>query len=228
MSDPVAFFTPMAGDVLIHGLPILRETELAADAYEAGDFYGYGLNIGKILQNATGVRTQFQPDPKGNVDRTMAAKVASGLLSSTQVGSFNFEALLICIYQADESAEILEAAVQELEQAYKDKSPQEAVGGAIATLAFVQQLKQTIPACEAVDSSKMNWTEFEKILATVQDPIKHIDVIEKDIVMNGKTITKDFYEAIEDFRAGKYVEFGQKWGNTLYYATEDDKDLFLF
>jgi len=68
----------------------------------------------------------------------MAAKVASGLMSSTGVGSFNFEALLICIYQADEAAEVLEAAVETLEEAYKDKSIQEAVGGAIATLAFVQ------------------------------------------------------------------------------------------
>lgn len=193
MSDPIAFFKPIAADVLIHGIPILRDTELAVDAYEAGDFYGYGNSIGKILANATGVRKQFQADPKPEkIDREMAAKVASGLLSSTQVGSFNFEALLICIYQADEAAEILEAAVETLEEAYKDKSIQEAVGGAIASLAFVQQLKQTIPACEAVDSSQMNWTEFDKIVATVEDPINHIAVIEKDVVMNGKTITKDF------------------------------------
>jgi hypothetical protein len=98
MSDPVAFFKPVAEDVLIHGIPILRDTELAVDAYKAGDYYGYGEKIGQILKNATGVRSQFQANPTGKVDREMAAKVASGLLSSTQVGSFNFEALLICIY----------------------------------------------------------------------------------------------------------------------------------
>ena len=74
----------------------------------------------------------------------------------------------------------------------------------------------------------MNWTEFDKIVSTIEDPVNHIDVIENNVVMNGKTITKDFEDAIEASRAGKYVEFGQKWGNTLYYATEDDKNLFLF
>lgn len=158
----------------------------------------------------------------------MAAKVASGLLSSTLVGSFNFQDLLICIYQADNAAMILEAAVQELEQAYKDKSVQEAVAGAVGALGFVQQLKQTIPVCEAVDSSSMDWTTFNKIVNTLEDPVKHLDIIGKDIVMNGKTITEDVEHAIEDFRAGKYVEFGQRFGNALYSATEDDKNLFLF
>lgn len=123
---------------------------------------------------------------------------------------------------------ILEAAAETIEQAYKDKSPQEAVGGAVEALAFVQQLRQTIPVCESVDSSKMDWTMFEKIYETLQDPVKHIDVIAKDIVMNGKTITNEFQDALEAFRAGEYVEFGQKWGNALYYATEDDKNLFLY
>jgi hypothetical protein len=74
----------------------------------------------------------------------------------------------------------------------------------------------------------MDWTEFDKIIATLEDPVKHIAVIENDVVMNGKTITMEFREAIESFRAGQYLEFGQKFGNALYYATEDDKNLFLF
>lgn len=229
MKNPVAFFKPVAEDVVIHGIPILVETERAVAAMNKQDYYGYGQQVGKILNNATGARKEFQADPKlENVDREMAAKVASGLLSSTAVGSFNFQDLLICIYQADEAAMVLEAAAETIEQAYKDKSVQEAVGGAVEALAFVQQLKQTIPVCEAVDSSKMNWTMFDQIISTLEDPVKHLDVVAKDIIMNGKTITKEVEEALEDFRAGKYVEFGQKWGNALYYATEDDKNLFLY
>ena len=84
MQNPVAFFKPVAEDVLIHGLPILVETEQAVHAYENEDYYGYGKAVGKILNNATGARKEFQADPKlANVDREMAAKVASGLLSST-------------------------------------------------------------------------------------------------------------------------------------------------
>lgn len=229
MQNPVAFFKPVAEDVLIHGLPILVEAERAVNAMKKKDYYGYGQQIGKILNNATGARKEWQADPTlEGVDREMAAKVASGLLSSTLVGSFNFQNLLVCIYEADEAAMVLEAAVETIEQAYKDKDVKEAVAGAVGAVAFVQQLKQTIPVCEAVDSSKMDWTVFNKIVNTLEDPVKHLDVIENNIVMNGKVITADVEDAIEDLRAGKYVEFGQRFGNALYSATEDEKNLFLF
>jgi len=138
----------------------------------------------------------------------MAAKVASGLLSSTTVGSFNFQELLLCVYEADGAAMVLEGAAETIEQAYKDKSVKEAVAGAVQALGFVQSLKQTIPVCESVDSSKMDWTMFDHIVETLEDPIKHLDVIAKDIVMNGKNITVQVEDAIESFRAGDYVEFG--------------------
>jgi hypothetical protein len=229
MKNPVAFFKPVAEDVLIHGLPILVETDRAVRAMEKEDYYGYGVQVGKILNNATGARKEFQAEPKlADVDREMAAKVASGLLSSTAVGSFNFQDLLLCIYEADGAAMALEAAAETIEQAYKDKSVQEAVAGAVGALAFVQALKQTIPVCESVDASKMDWTMFNQIVSTLEDPVKHLDVIAKDIVMNGKNITVQVEESIESFRAGKYVEFGQQFGNALYYATEEDKNLFLY
>tara|TARA_B110000285_G_C15086888_1_gene596723 strand:+ start:494 stop:1732 length:1239 start_codon:yes stop_codon:yes gene_type:complete len=229
MKNPVAFFKPVAEDVFIHGLPILVETERAVSAMEKEDYYGYGQQVGKILNNATGARKQFQADPKlANIDREMAAKVASGLMSSTAVGSFNYQDLLLCIYEADGAAMVLEGAAETIEQAYKDKSVQEAVAGAVQALGFVQSLKQTIPVCESVVSEKMDWTMFNHIVETLEDPVKHLDVIAKDIVMNGKNITAQVEESIESFRAGKYVEFGQQFGNALYFATEEDQNLFLF
>jgi len=77
MKNPIAFFKPVAEDVFIHGLPILVETEQAVVAMKNKDYFTYGKNIGKILNNATGARKEFQADPKlENVDREMAAKVA--------------------------------------------------------------------------------------------------------------------------------------------------------
>ena len=49
---------------------------------------------------------------------------------------------------------------------------------------------------------------FDTIVSTLEDPVKHLDVIAKDIVMNGKNITVDVEDAIESFRAGEFVEFG--------------------
>jgi len=77
MKNPVAFFKPVAEDVFIHGLPIAIETATAVKAMEKKDYYTYGLNVGAILNNATGARKEFQADPKlANIDREMAAQVA--------------------------------------------------------------------------------------------------------------------------------------------------------
>jgi hypothetical protein len=45
---------------------------------------------------------------------------------------------LVCIYEADQSALALYGAIDILEKAYKDKDPQEAIGGIIGIIAFVQ------------------------------------------------------------------------------------------
>jgi len=122
---------------------------------------------------------------------------------------------------------ILEAGVETLEEAYKDKSVEEALGGVIAGVAFVQQLKQTIPVCKAVDSGSMNWTEFDKIVDTLESPEQHMQVIGEDVVMNGKVITDDISSALEAYKAGEYIKYGEHLGNAMYYATESNDTLFL-
>jgi hypothetical protein len=71
----------------------------------------------------------------------MVTEVLSGLLESTNVGTFNFTNLLMCVYEADGAALSLYQAVEVLEKAYKDKDAQEAIGGVIGIVAFVQAAK---------------------------------------------------------------------------------------
>merc|ERR1712227_848033 len=87
---------------------------------------------------------------------------AQGLFEATKVGEFNFTNLLLCIYEADQAAIALYEGVETLEQAYKDKDWNEAIGGVIAVVAFVQGMQQALPICEQVDETKLNWTEVEK------------------------------------------------------------------
>ena len=72
----------------------------------------------------------------------------------------------------------------------------EVVGAVIALLAFAQQLQQSIPVCESVDSKSLNWTQLNKIVEVAEHPTNHINSIGKDIILNGKTITQDVTEAI--------------------------------
>jgi len=104
----------------------------------------------------------------------MVAEVAQGLLESTKVGTFNYTNLLTCIYETDQSALILYKAVTTLEESYKDKDPKEAVVGFIETVAFLAQLKQSLPVCEAIDQKDMDWANFNNIVDVVESPEKHM------------------------------------------------------
>lgn len=159
----------------------------------------------------------------------MVAEFAQGFLETTQVGEFNFTNLLVCIYEADQAALILYQAVEMLEEAYHDKDVNEAIGGVIATVAFLTQLKQSLPVCEAVDTTSQDWTHFDHIVETLEDPKDHMATIGKDIVMNGMTITQDIGDALEAFRAADFRLFGRMLGKVMYIATEGNPaDLFLY
>jgi len=207
----------------------MENVKKAVASYEQGEFSSFGYYVGEIMELATSkpekVVETVEEGPE--VNRQMIAEFAQGFFKGTKVGEFNFTNLLICIYEADQAALILYEAVEILEEAYKDKDPEEAIGGVIAAIAFVQQLKQSIPVCEAVDQTTMDWTHFDHIVETLEDPKHHMAQIEKDIIFNGVTITKDIGEALEAFRAGDFEKFGEKLGQTVYIASEGN-NLFLY
>jgi len=142
------------------------------------------------------------------------------------VGTFNFTNLLICIYEEDQAALILYEAVDTLEASYKDKDIMEAVAGIIMTIGAVQQARQGLPACLAVDT---NWTELNKVIDIVEHPTKHMEVIGKDIFFNGKVITKEIQVALEAYRSGDFNGFGRLLAEATLTATDVSKDnLFLY
>lgn len=156
-----------------------------------------------------------------------AAKTAEGFMIGAGVGSVNVEALLECIYVADEAAQTLEASVEEIEQAYKDKSIKEALIGGVMTVGFIKSVKQAIPVCKSVDPQAFNWTDFDRIVQVIETPNATITVAE-NIIMNGHTITNDMQSAFEALRAGEYRDYGMALGDTMRRATANHDDLFLY
>lgn len=230
-AHPTQYFKLLEEDLLLNGVSVKQNIQKAMRSYRKGDFASFGYYLGSVLELATRpteevVEKVVEPEIEHN--RNMVAEVAQGFLESTQVGAFNFTNLLMCIYQADQSALILYEAVDTLEKAYKDKDANEAVGGVIMTVAFIQQLKQSIPVCEAIDQSSMNWGEFNHIVEVVESPEKHMAVIGEDVIFNDVAITKDLSEALDSFRSENFKDFGYKLGEVLYLATETPEELYLF
>jgi len=226
--NPMEHFMVLEEDVLINGVSIIADAKSATQAYRAGDFLTFGRKIGQIVKLSTVEEKVEEVAVPLIDDRTMVAEVAQGLLEGTKVGTFNFTNLLICIYEADQAALILYQAVDLLKEAIHDKNIGEAIGGVIASLGFVQQLRQSIPVCESVDSKSMNWTTFNKIVEVAEDPKNHMQQIGEDVLFNGVTITEDLRRSIEAFRSGEFRNFGFYLGNVLSLATETPENLFLY
>lgn len=155
----------------------------------------------------------------------MVAEVAQGFLSATHVGQFDFTALLECIYEVDQAALVLYEGVDLIEKAIKDKDMNEAVGGVIFTVAFLQQLKQSIPICKSIDQGDLDWVYADHIIEVAESPYKHMAVIEDDVVFNGVEITKELSYAFDSFRSQNYKDFGYQLGDVMYLATESPEKL---
>jgi len=189
----------------------------------------FGHLIGNILELAT-ESTEVETAPVNSYehiqtmknDPRMAAAIAQGFFESTEVGTFDFTKLLECVYEADQSAMVMYQAVEMLEKAFKRKDPNEAFMGVMLVVAFLQGLKQTIPMCEAVDSSTMNWEFFDHIVKIAEDPEKQMRMIGEDIVFNEATITTDLAEAFDAFRSEDFTTFGYDLGDAMNIATGAD------
>ena len=231
---PTQYFKVLEKDLLVNNYAIMKDVEQAIKAYKTEKYFEFGELMGNIVEIATEHKKEealtVVPSPDAHdVNRQMIAEFAQGFLETTQVADFNFTNLLICIYEADQAALILYQAVEILEEAYHDKDINEAIGGIIATVAFLGQLKQSLPVCEAVVSTPQDWTHFDHIVEVLEDPKDHMAAIGKDIVMNGVTITEDIGDALEAFRAGDFHLFGRMLGKVMYIATEGNPaDLFLY
>jgi len=239
MSHPTENFEIIGEDLLINGVSILKDIEVAFNEYKNGQFEKFGETIGNIVKLATKSEIKEYPHqewmqkripsaPASKLDKKDITSVVQGFFEGTNVGTFNFTALLECIYSADQEAEVLDTGVHMLIKAYEDKSVQEAIPAVIAGIAFVQGLKQTIPICMQVDQSSFNWTTFDQIVSIVESPEKHMRAIDENIVLNGKTITNEMFNAFEDWRSGDYFNFGKNIGTTLKDTCEPEHSLFLY
>lgn len=214
------------------------ESEIKDDVLSAAYFYKTGQyeKFGEFLGNLVKVVSE-KPDEAPKLqswaasyphdNRTQIAEFLQGFFKATNVGSFNLTNLLICIYEMDNAALAFYEAAELLEEAWEKKDWQEAIGGAIAVVAGVQGVEQSLPVCEAVDTKSRNWNDLNKLIATSQDK-KAFKIVGENMVFNGVTITGDFITAMESFKLGKYDEFGYMLGETMTNALHQDKNLFLY
>jgi hypothetical protein len=125
-------------------------------------------------------------EEKGEVKKA-AAQLIQGMMKGMDVGTFNFTNLLICIYEADQDAELVYAVTQIEQDAIKDKSIIEgAMGVFFAYGAYQTFMSQVLPACEQVDKSGMDLSKYDTIVSDLWNYDTRLHVEGEDVVFNGQ------------------------------------------
>ena len=144
-------------------------------------------------------------------------EILQGFMQGAGVGTFNFTALLECIYEADQAAEVMYVAVDQIiPEAIHDKDVVEGIAGAIFLYSAVQTfMTQALPLCEQVDKAS-DWTNF--------NAHPKFSLSGEQCLMNGEDITKGLEDAYESLAKDNYFAFGEKVGA----LAEKKPELFLF
>jgi hypothetical protein len=152
----------------------------------------------------------------------VVAEMVQGFLKGANVGSFNFTALLECIYEADQDAEIVYVVFDQIipEAIHNKEYPELLVAGFFLVSAVQTFRTQVMPVCEQVDKFA-NWNKFESITSNMYPGLKLSD---GNIMFNGQDVTEDFKTAAESLEDGDFFDFGDKIGAAL----AGNNNMFIF
>merc|ERR1719199_1504645 len=184
-----------------------------------------GQNIGEAAaKTLLGTKMLHMPNRKENM-----AAFLKGIIEAYG-GNFDITALLECIYAEDQAALALDASIQEFEQAYEKKDLQDVIGGVIALVAAVQEAKQGLPTCEAIDTTSWNYKELDQCMNIAIHPTEHFELLENDARIHGKSILEDIGHGLVAYKKGDYTALGQHMGKVIKLTTEEKTpdNLFLY
>jgi len=96
-------------------------------------------------------------------------------------GHFSLQNLLVCIHDEDQAALMIDAAVQQFEEAWEKKELEAAVGGVVVLVWGYQQFKAGLPVCEAVDTATFDYKQFDQTMDIGANPLNHFTTMDVDL-----------------------------------------------
>lgn len=114
---------------------------------------------------------------------------------------------------------ILDAAFQEFQKAVAEKNVGDLIGGVIATVAGLQQLKAGLPACEAIDTTSWDYEGFSATFNMMEKPMDYFKPVAEDVVIHGIPILYETAKAVSAYKKEDYHTYGLEVGKILNNAT---------
>lgn len=155
--SPTSFAYHVGKDLLVNGKDIYAEIEAAITDYEGAQWEAFGEQVGMAA-----AKTILGPEPVAVMPGSSSVKTAELLRGVIEAygGHFSLDALLACVHDEDQALLILDSAFQEFQAAVANKSVTDLIGGVIATVAGLQQLKGGLPTCEQIDTTTWDYAGF--------------------------------------------------------------------
>jgi len=174
--------------------------ELLAEAQQVGDdMEKFGEFIGHLLKKATQheeVKSTTLAQVEGVENASMVVtEFLQGLFEATKVGDFNFTALLDCILFADQDVMVVYEVGKMVVEDWKDIDFTDVFIALCGAGVLFGQVTQTVKYCEAVDPSKFNWTNMDRIATTLKN--KDYKTVGENLIFQGVDITNDFKQAMK-------------------------------
>jgi hypothetical protein len=108
LAHPTDNIPTMFVDVVSNEDKLMTLAQQSTVAYRNKDYEVFGEAVGDIIKMITTKKQQVMLNSEDkNEARTAITGVMQGFMKATEVGTFNFTNLLICIYEADQDAEML-------------------------------------------------------------------------------------------------------------------------
>jgi len=157
-SNPESAAVHIGGDIIIHGISIIREINGAIHAYDRGDWYNFGYNVGKA-----GAQILIGEDaPVENKDTIKdVLEVIGGVVKGAIDAEFSD--LDKCIDDGEDIIKDVESAVKH----FKSKNIAEIIAGLKDVGDVLTKVEDALISCKAVEK---DWKKLTEMAAYFSSP----------------------------------------------------------
>jgi len=207
--SPTNFAYHVGKDLVVNGKDIFSEIKSAVSDYEAANWEDFGYQVGEAA--AKTILGAEEPVVAARVPGAASVKTTEILRGVIEAygGHFSLDALLACVHDEDQALLILSAAFEELHDAVEKKSVQDLIGGVIATVAGLQQLKAGLPTCEQIDTTTWDYAGFSNTFDIMKNPVAFFKPLEQDVFIHGLPILLETERAVKAMQKEDYYGYGQ-------------------
>jgi len=204
-SSPTSFAYHVGKDLMVNGKDIFGEIESAVTDYESANWEDFGYQVGEAA-----AKTILGEEPVVTMPGAASVQTTEILRGVIEAygGHFSLDALLACVHDEDQALLILDAAFEELSAAVSQKSVSDLIGGVIATVAGLQQLKAGLPTCEQIDTTTWDYDGFSNTFEMMKNPVAFFKPLAEDVTIHGLPILVETVEAVKAMEKRDYYSYG--------------------